>query len=498
MSYFFDMHSHLSLQPYYNRHSADITKMHGGFWNVRKKDASVLIEAAVENLAHVPQESQTHLYGAIVAGVKCIVNSLYPIEFEFMVRGKESDQPSNLWDKLLTYIIGMEKNELNKRQKQAVSYFTDLTDEFQYIQSKTGYENCPSGHFSFQIVKSYDELINLDGNTIGIILSIEGSHSLSSIFPVKKKDYKNYETEGYKDSVMNNLPIVKNWNYPPFFISPAHHFYNQSGGLSESIEKIMSGILVRKQNIRIKGIPVFETGISDFGLELIEQLLDRSSGARILIDVKHLSPKARYQYYKLLDKKRTADNDHIPVIASHAAINGLDSPDDPREEVEPFNNGWINLFNDEIKKIIDTDGLIGIMLDEKRLYCRNIKKEIMKLRKKGDTTGLKKAYIKILLTQILHIAQVTNAKGLNHVCLGSDFDGVINPVDIYAKYEHWPEMRRDMETFINTNLDEIDSRYKQMKDLVKQDVNGFLDNIFWNNAEQFLKKYFNPGYLGRD
>lgn len=98
----------------------------------------------------------------------------------------------------------------------------------------------------------------------------------------------------------------------PWFFTYSHHFYNDLCGHARSLRSIIGKLTDQ------------ETGVnSDFtplGLEVLDILLDKSNGRRILIDIKHMSPLGRKRF---LDLRKSKYNSEFPIIISHGVCNGL-------------------------------------------------------------------------------------------------------------------------------------------------------------------------------
>lgn len=126
---------------------------------------------------------------------------------------------------------------------------------------------------------------------------------------------------------------------------------------------------------------ISETGLSDFG----KKVIDRMNELGIIIDLAHCSSK-------MIDDVLTQTD--TPVIVSHTGVNGTYKS--PR-----------NLTDKQLKMIAAKGGLIGITF---------FKGAIPEVGVKGIVDAMK--YVK-------------NYVGIEHVALGSDYDGVITaPFDI--------------------------------------------------------------------
>ena len=106
----------------------------------------------------------------------------------------------------------------------------------------------------------------------------------------------------------------------------------------------------------------------------------------IIIDVSHMNDRTFWD---------TVKTTNMPIIASHSGVYAL------REHVR-------NLKDDQIKAIADTGGVINVV------FCRNFL---------GDAA----ADVSVLVD---HIEYIIKLVGVDHVGLGSDFDGATMPVGL--------------------------------------------------------------------
>ena len=171
--------------------------------------------------------------------------------------------------------------------------------------------------------------------TLCLTLTIEGLHNL---------DVQHGASEA---KVMDHvLKLKNNVDAPLFFVTFSHHFWNGLCGHAHSLPPLMSAVFDQTAHMG--------EGFHPLGLKVLMALLDTSKGRRVLIDIKHMSFKARTQYFNLL--AGTVPNDipamtpelgrqmaffrfntkaapgtstaAPPVIVSHTAVNGYRNPDD--------------------------------------------------------------------------------------------------------------------------------------------------------------------------
>ena len=126
-------------------------------------------------------------------------------------------------------------------------------------------------------------------------------------------------------------------------------------------------------------------GLKRFGEEVVERMVELG----MMVDVSHSTPPARARVYDIVGKR-------APILASHVGVHEI-NPD-------PY-----NLKDWEIKRIAESGGLVGVIFMNYWLMPRE------------SHRGLN-----FILRTIDHIV---NVAGIDHVGLGSDFDGFTDPPD---------------------------------------------------------------------
>jgi hypothetical protein len=179
--------------------------------------------------------------------------------------------------------------------------------------------------------------------------------------------------------------------------------------------------------------------------------------------------------------------------------------------------GWfypwsINLFDEEIKKIYDSDGIIGVMLDERTLgwnlpnyqqnntYKNRLKDTLVSmgfLAADASTTQLDsfriaEAFLRNVFYIIKHSGR-NDSTAWNHIALGSDFDGFINPIDICKTADDVPNLRnyllKAMPVFLAIHKEyQLEEKYKNL--LFGLTPARALQKMFYENTSQFVEKYF--------
>jgi len=153
-----------------------------------------------------------------------------------------------------------------------------------------------------------------------------------------------------------------------------------------------------------------------------------------------------------------------------------------------FQPADINFFDDEIVRIGNSGGLFGIQFDERRLASE------MELKKTGPRLARRKMLFyksKLVWNQIQHIAEVLNrhnqfAWGIQ--CIGSDYDGMINPLNGFWGAEEMPLFDSYLEKHAYNFLES--SQSDSLKDFNRLKASDIVERFMRANAWDFLKKNF--------
>ncbi len=257
-----------------------------------------------------------------------------------------------------------------------------------------------------------------------------------------------------------------------FSFTVAHHFYNGLCGHCNSLQPLTDHKLV-DQNFGIS------SDITNLGYMVINMLLSK----KVIVDVKHMSWKARQSYYRF----RANNYPNIPIIASHAAVSGkkwMDNRAWSLMQNNPFYQVELNLYDDDINEIVRSHGLIGILMDQR----------VNGVKDSGDLNTLWK--------QFSYIAEIA-AGGIRYndqtvwdnICLGTDFDGVIHPVDEFPTYTSFNSNgNKSGKTFYNFLLTNIEAYMQHpphnflAMDLLEPEA--ILSKICYTNMTEFVKRNY--------
>ncbi|MBN1640310.1 MAG: membrane dipeptidase [Anaerolineae bacterium] len=159
--------------------------------------------------------------------------------------------------------------------------------------------------------------------------------------------------------------------------------------------------------------PDLTRGLTSFGEEVVEAMVDMG----MIIDVCHCTPSARARIYDIVGKRR-------PIIASHVGA----------YEINP---SPYNLKDWEIKRIADTGGLSAVILMNYWLMAHETKR------------GLN-----FIARTIDHFARVG---GIDHVGIGTDYDGFTDPPDEVKDASELPRLTQRLlaEGFSRTAIEKV-------------------------------------------
>lgn len=475
-----DLHCHPALKPYgksfnykpQGRNSARRTDLR----SIWRYDPPSLFDKVLNYLSGLTKFSQSNFTAMVYGGVGVAVVSLYPLE-KWFVRNKLSNEL--LLDLAANFALGIGDNRIDYVQRNN-DYFKDLMAEYDFYRQLDGKViRLPEGKFRYKLVRSYAEIemiqasdaLNKDVHTICVIMSIEGLHVLNTGLKKKAKPA----------DVMANLSQIKNWAYRPLYVNISHHFFNDLCGHAQSLAPIIRSMVDQNEGLN--------TGFTALGKKVLKELLNNTNGQRIYVDIKHMSVQSRNEYYAMLDAKEFGD-DTIPIVVSHGAANGLESAQNPimtsPETAVRLQPGDINFYDQELIRIAKSGGIFGLQLDERRIASSRTLKQV-----KHSTQRHKIMHYRseLLWNQIQHISQLLDAHDLfawDMMSLGTDFDGIIDPLNSFWTAEELPFLadflERHAHNFVN------DKPYKNNFNNI--DADEIVTRIFSGNAHEFFRKWF--------
>lgn len=574
----FDLHSHFSFKPANSRGFVENTLPDPDHWNERFKQKADFSDLITKLDKTIVKSSQLNGNAATEGGFRVIVNGLYPLEQGFT---------SKFLNKPLATLTGFSPEVLEQIYTRGQSYFQHLEREYLNLIAGQRARRYSAKGNSYRVVDSYTEIertLANDPDTICILNSIEGAHAFGdnlfdrrglpvSLFDAEKRFLRQVGPrkadswfELYIESIISNIDRVKStWEHTPFFVTLAHHYYNHLCGHSPSLTHEVQFFLPQSggaPNPQGFDTNYFFLGLRPWAMKVVAHLLKRENSRgepvrRILIDTKHMSPQARLDYYAIVDQRLQFFNDPIPIVVSHTAVSGRKDMArtiandhklfaDEKNSTRYFYDGVINLFDDEIRRVVASDGIMGLMIDERRIMGDALPPEAGIGKKEFDKTSknngremhqwtlikqshawgesddaayalalgaseqamavmlnvLRPAYLSVIFRQIFHILDLVSsaeapAKGWDHIALGTDYDGVINPIDIYRQSSDMRSLRSDLIEFWNSTAAHPDPAIAALytSHLYGKKPAFWVDKLLWSNGNEFLRKYFGDRYL---
>lgn len=477
--YYIDLHCHPSLKPFgkgfelasRKRKNSTNRKHNNSIWH-RKRPT--VIRKVLNILTSLTKFTQADFTTVNAGKGKVIMASLYPMEKGMILDANGVDYPGRILRNIATG-IGMKRI---RHLQRMTDYFKDLEDEYNYfVQKNEVIVTIERRKTRYKLVRNFDEMLNDNSvgiDTLYVIITIEGAHVFNCGLKLANKPIAN-EIE-----VLGNIQKVKNWEFPPFFVGIAHHFYNELCGQAESLQGIVGKIIHQDDDCN--------QGITPLGVKVIDALLNNNNGKRIQIDLKHMNVKSRNEYYELLSNKYKTED--IPIIVSHGAVIGKDNAIDKNNTAQKrFTTDEINFYDNEIFKIEETNGVFGIQLDERRLIHKKDRGVF-----KNTNIGRKKMLrirSEFVWNQIEHIAIILDAKNKDAwsiQCLGTDFDGIVDPLNGWWTSRELGFIDSYLETHANAFLNS--AKGKSLKKKNKLRAEEIIAKFMYLNAESFMQNYF--------
>lgn len=460
-----DIHVHSTLKPYGKsfRKSSNIKSVKDSscVWYEDKAD---IIDKVDEERLGLSRYRQSDFTSLTQGNHKIACISFYPMEKGFTQLQKAPLQLRR--NVLLNFVTMLGRNRLRGIESDDYNYFADYKKEYDFLLALNN-QVPKNGNQKYKLLQTIDD-VTADANLL-IIPTVEGCHFLC----------EGHDTENPANwsNLKENVAFLKNQPYPLFFVTMAHHFYN---GLCTH-SKSLYGFIEKALNQR-RGMDDFEmpadadlAPISPLGEQLIDLLLSTEKGNRILIDVKHMSQNARLRYYEILASNKYK-NQNIPIIYSHGAF-AFD------EKIQ------INLNINDVVQIYKSKGIIGIEIDQRILTYHKL-----------DERKGKEAYFdsNSFWLQIKAFAEIAYLGHFDNpwqcIALGSDYDGIINPLDSFRDSSTMGKLFDNLVAHLNdywNNAPVIPKNYKGTAEEI-------IHQVMYQNAFDFINEHYLKPRLGED
>ncbi len=475
---FVDIHCHSTMRAVHTNPNGQ----HKNIWDCTNNDIvdSYLGKWAAIKSKAISKKSQSNFYNCIQGQTRVIFDSLYPLERGFINLKKI---PSLLIGKkaieTLTVISSGVSIEQFRDYKATNDYFHELNEQYKFLERNQGPSPC--GKYNYKIVANYSELeasLEKHSNTINVIVTIEGAHA----FGCGTNDSEKMPIEELKKLLKNNIDEIKRWEHPPFFITFAHHFWNQLCGHATTLSPPTNLICNQKKGLN--------QSFTELGKFVLKELLSTKNGKRILIDTRHMSVASRKYYIAFIaDHNKMQPNDKIPLISSHSAVNGFKKMDhstktedtNSKKKSTKFCSWSLNISEEEAISIHASGGIIGVILDKGRHSGIDNLKSIELL---PNSENKKNLFLKLLCDNIFFIISAINEQSAwDTLTLGTDFDGVITHFDDYENMSKLPALKKDLVHFLTINNYHTNLWFGYTPEKL-------MNKLFTDNAMAFLRRNF--------
>jgi microsomal dipeptidase-like Zn-dependent dipeptidase len=423
----------------------------------------------VHRLTGITKFSQTDFTTMAHAGGRVAFMSLYPFEKGFFTHKR-------LWPPLAARLadwgIEIGYNRIRYLQ-QHTDYFADLQAEYRFVQESAGEKKVNGQAFRWQLTRNWADVAHTvaQQNTIAVVLTIEGAHVFNS-------GLQEYGVPVSEEAILANVAAVKQWEHVPLFIGLTHNFNNDLCGHARSLQRL--GKLVNQEHN-------LGAGILPAGKKVIQALLDAGNSRPIYIDLKHMSLAARMQYYALLEEEYATRR--IPLIASHASVTGrcLSGARSVIQGPDIFNTSDLNFFDEEIVRIAQSGGIIGLQMD--LAVHTDVKKIKQYWQQIQPATAIQKS-AQVIWKQLQHVAAVCDRNGLSGwdcCAVGSDFDGSIYPLPGVLTAAGLESLAKELVPLANGFLAGNYLQMPQNRRLIGEEI---VSRFMYGNTIRFLQEFY--------
>ncbi len=504
---FFDFHCHPGFKPGFSKPEKkpspwdyiDTKLALGKGWNIRINSLFNEVLNSQANLAQLFQ-NEVRLIGLILHAVEKKITVLLA-EKSIVNRGKV-----NLIDKTrLNYLAsGVHAYEL-------------INEELQWLKTSAS----PIPGAQFKIIDKASDFDEMDHSTVFGIIIVEGLHCFfddPDALDAKETFTRNFNafTSAHTVVSMNICHMQQN------------QFCNHAYGI-----QLFNPALFYPVGM----------GITNWGEEVIHLMVQK----KILVDIKHMSLKARLDLYRMFKVEDAEPRFTQPLICTHAGTTGLRIIDRVKYiQQVPVNRGLvyevvylkpksrfyddvyhncssINLYDEDIENIFLSGGIIGLSFDQRILgfaddsgltqiivpqdveYIShleagfffgptpenlNVWPDDTNVWASQDLADLEPAiypdlHRRFLVNNIMHMLWVAGRhsfigidKAAKQICIGTDFDGLINAIDCCKNANGLQQLKNDMRADLAAAI--------QNHGFHSLQVDVLLDDIFYNNGKQFM------------
>jgi microsomal dipeptidase-like Zn-dependent dipeptidase len=396
--------------------------------------------------------------------------------------------------------------------------YDSINNELDFLLDHSESDDEHLQKINFKIINSMNEYDENDINTIHAVIIVEGMHSF--LGDPGAPDFKEQFLQNFDEFTSQHRMLAVNLcHFQPTELC------NHASGMQFLKEKYFYPI---------------SKGISEWGREVIDEIYTRG----ILIDIKHMSYFSRRQFYQLRDGKYDLpllcthagitglrEQERVKYLFGKPVDKG---PVWELEYYKPkghltdtyFNCTSINLYDEDIMAILRSNGLIGFSFDQRILGFPNenllyphamtsdsefvSKQEIVDFISQLNPAAaplwndesvvllpddfqlqvlrhnLADLQLRYFFNNVFHVLKVAEREGYGianaakRICIGTDFDGLINAIDCCKTSDRIPVFHGRATHLMPGLLAEAGFNNFPVP------VNEFVNGIFFTNAKRFL------------
>ncbi|OQY28750.1 MAG: hypothetical protein B6244_06205 [Candidatus Cloacimonetes bacterium 4572_55] len=611
--YYADLHCHPILTPFHKKHvSWDNELKSPNLWQKKMVDNPQDRDKRIEDKTTLAPYTKSDFPKLAKGRVRVIFASLTPIEYGFMANPLLTNVVKAYPMTKIKEMISSEHDYFKYLEKEYSFLKDHQSDKSDKIDGKTFKYQLVKNYSELKNLINIDDEYKLkpcatDECKIAVVLTVEGGHALgcgqkNTIFyeitdyllkkypefskekfkkvPKKAKEIFDYlEDCGYKltekrkqkilkrakkncskdfsecdknllENLKDNIKKLKKWDYCPFIITFAHHFWNQLCGHSITVPSVALGVneeftkfgkdvirilldntknkvlgmneeftklgkdvvrilLDNTNDKRIRIIDITKAlrknqvlgmneGFTKLGKDIIKILLDNTNGKRILIDTRHMSIKARAWYYTYLGfmtkeeyKECSGDEYKNEIRFDRLPIisshSAVNGIETMKKSIEE------NKSHDEAIKKYDKSTTFNnwdVNLSDQEIIIIYKSEGLIGLGFDQRVSGGKgggKNRINRIANNILYIAEVASK---------ADFSECWNCITIGTDYDgninpindfRTAEKFTGLEKSLKSELESRNEYHRLLNDNSSEEV---VDRIMYRNAMEFLKKNF--------
>ena len=331
----------------------------------------------------------------------------------------------------------------------------------------------------------FDRLLDDEDDGLLMALTIEGAHTFSIDEHGERRPAA---------AIFHRIEELKELETPLLFLTLAHHFDNGLCGHAHSMPDPIAALCDQRPRLNQGFEPERDLGrrVARRLLSLDEALQDTGE-RRVLIDCKHMSALTRSQYYAEIIEpanrlRASQDLEPLPVIFSHASYSGVRTLKALRRDAAREDDRWrigghyawaLHCCDEDIAMILKTRGLFGLCFDQR-------------VAGQGGSQHVHPEQLhQLLLNQLLGAVDAVMLRDdlpaservaiWDCLCIGSDFDGMIDPVSAYptalSLQAFAEDLRRSLQEIAHTRL------------IGQVGVDALVEKIAWQNATRFLERW---------